>query len=107
MPRRKALFAGFAVALVLVVAGTLPLPAQQAPAGQVVKLGEGETPTIGGFISASLYNNRGLFGGLGFGQGQNVEDAAQVQPGVNQGIFDGDVPNTPLNFTFNPPPVLA
>ena len=114
MTRRNALFSGFAVALVLVVAGTLPLPAQQAPAGQVVKLGEGETLTISGFVSATLFNDRGLFNG--FGQGQNAEWAAPpvpigatipAQPGVNQGIFDGDVRNTRLNFTFNAPPVLG
>jgi hypothetical protein len=101
------LFSGFAVALVLMLAGTLPLPAQQAPAGQVVKLGEGETLTISGFVSATLFNDRGLFGN--FGQGQNAEYAAApaFQPGVNQGIFDGDVRNTRINFTFNAPPVLG
>src|SRR5258708_7514187 len=114
MTRREGLFLGCAVALVLVGAGTLPLPAQQAPAGQVVKLGEGETLTISGFVSATLFNDRGLFNG--FGQGQNAEWAAPpvpigatipAQPGVNQGIFDGDVRNTRLNFTFNAPPVLG
>jgi hypothetical protein len=102
------LFSGFAVALVLMVAGTLPLPAQQAPAGQVVKLGEGETLTISGFINASIFNDRGLFG-LPFGQGQNAQwaEAPALQPGVRQGIFDGDVRNTRINFTFNAPPVLG
>jgi hypothetical protein len=107
MTRRKALFSGFAVALVLMLAGTPPLPAQQAPAGQVVKLGEGETLTISGFVNATLFLDRGLFGG--FGQGQNAEWAAApaAQPGVRQSIFDGDVRNTRLNFTFNAPPVLG
>ncbi len=107
MTRRMASLSGFAVALVLMVAGTLPLPAQQAPAGQVVKLGEGETLTISGFINATIFNDRGLFGA--FGQGQNAEWAAAPanQPGVRQGIFDGDVRNTRINFTFNAPAVLG
>jgi hypothetical protein len=87
--------------------------ARAASAQQVVKLGEGETLTISGFISATLFNDRGLFSS--FGQGQNAEIAAcpvpipgcTGQPGVNQGIFDGDVRNTRLNFTFNAPPVLG
>lgn len=107
MTRRKTSCSGFAVALVLIVAGTLPLFAQQAPAGQVVKLGDGETLTISGFINGTIFNDRGLFGG--FGQGQNAEFAAApaAQPGVRQGIFDGDVRNTRINFTFNSTPVLG
>lgn len=98
------------VAAVLVLGG-----ARTASAQQVVKLGEGETLTISGFINATLFNDRGLFSS--FGQGQNAEIAAcpvlptpgcaSAQPGVNQGIFDGDVRNTRLNFTFNAPPVLG
>src|SRR6266702_130940 len=87
--------------------------ARTASAQQVVKLGEGETLTISGFISATLFNDRGLFSS--FGQGQNAEIAAcpvpipgcTGQPGVNQGIFDRDVRNTRINFTFNAPPVLG
>src|SRR5260370_14253297 len=103
MTRRKALFSGFAVALVLVVAGTLPLAAQQAPAGQVVKLGEGETLTISGFVNATVFLDRGLFGG--FGQGQNAERAAApaLPPGGRPGIFHGHVRNTRINLPFNPP----
>src|SRR2546429_3378218 len=99
----------------LAVAGVLMLGARAATAQQVVKLGEGETLTISGFISATLFNDRGLFSS--FRQGQNAEIAAprvpiagspQVfQPGVNQGIFDGDVRNTRINFTFNAPPALG
>jgi len=92
------------VALVSVFAVAAPVAAQQ-PAGQVVKLGEGETLTISGFINASFFNDRGVFGG--FGQGQNSEFAAQAQPGVNQGFTDGDVRNTRINFTFNAGPVLG
>src|SRR5256884_521496 len=89
--------------------------ARPASAQQVVELGEGETLTISGFVDATLFNTRGLFSS--FGQGQNAEIAAcpvlptpgctSAQPGVNQGIFDGDVRNTRLNFTFNAPPVLG
>src|SRR5437660_8060329 len=101
-------FAAFVAATVLVLGG-----GRAACAQQVVKLGEGETLTISGFISATLFNDRGLFSS--FGQGQNAEIAAcpvpipgcTGQPGVNQGIFDGDVRNTRLNFTFNAPAVLG
>src|SRR5213592_1519885 len=91
----------------LAVAGVLILGARAATAQQVVKLGEGETLTISGFISATLFNDRGLFSS--FGQGQNAEIAAAPanQPGVDQGIFDGDVRHTRLNFTFNAQPVLG
>src|SRR5207245_10514483 len=102
MSIRMASLCGLAVACVLSLGG-----ARAASAQQVVKLGEGETLTISGFISATLFNDRGLFSS--FGQGQNAEIAAAPanQPGVNQGIFDGDVRNTRLNFTFNAPPVLG
>src|SRR6266700_404495 len=81
--------------------------ARAASAQQVVKLGEGETLTISGFVNGTLFNSRGLFSS--FGQGQNAEIAAAPanQPGVNQGIFDGDVRNTRINFTFNATPVLG
>src|SRR6266550_289697 len=85
------------VALVSVFAVAAPVAAQQ-PAGQVVKLGEGETLTISGFINASFYNDRGVFGR--FGQGQNAEWAAQAQPGPNQGFTDGDVRNTRFRLEF-------
>jgi len=102
MRTRMASFSTFAVVGVLILGG-----ARAATAQQVVKLGEGETLTISGFIDATLFNSRGLFGF--FGQGQNAEIAAAPanQPGVNQGIVDGDVRNTRLNFTFNAPPALG
>ena len=90
--------------LVSVFAAAAPVAAQQ-PAGQVVKLGEGETLTISGFINASFFNDRGVFGA--FGQGQNAEFAGQAQPGVNQGFTDGDVRNTRINLTFTAGPVLG
>src|SRR5881227_4111249 len=91
-----------AVAAVVMLGG-----ARTASAQQVVKFGEGQTLTISGFVSATMFNDRGLFSS--FGQGQNAEIAAAPanQPGVDQGIFDGDVRNTRINFTFNAPPVLG
>src|SRR2546427_1120881 len=102
MSIRMAALGALGVAGVLSIAGSSPATAQQ-----VVKLGEGETLTISGFINATLFNDRGLFSS--FGQGQNAEIAAAPanQPGVNQGIFDGDVRNTRINFTFNAPAVLG
>src|SRR5438445_3932941 len=111
MSIRMAPLCGLAVACILSIAGAPPATAQQ-----VVKLGEGETLTISGFINGTLFNDRGLF--TSFGQGQNAEIAAPPalitgppailpQPGANQGIFDGDVRNTRINFTFNAPPVLG
>jgi len=93
-------FSGPAVAAVVVLAGARPSPAQQ-----VVKLGEGETLTISGFISASVFTDHGLFGG--FGQGQNAEFAAAAQPTTDKLFTDGDVRNTRINFTFTGSPVLG
>ena len=105
MRKGVASFSGLAVIVISVLGGARPASAQQPT--QVVRLGEGETLTIGGFISATLFNDRGLFSS--FGQGQNAEIAAAPanQPGPNRGIFDGDVRNTRLNFTFNAPAVLG
>jgi len=100
MTRRMASFSGPAVAALVILAGARPSPAQQ-----VVKLGEGETLTISGFINASLFTNHGLFGG--FGQGQNAEWAAAAQPTTDKLLTDGDVRNTRINFTFNAAPVLG
>ena len=105
MRKGVASFSGLAVIVISVLGGARPASAQQPT--QVVRLGEGETLTIGGFISATLFNDRGLFSS--FGQGQNAEIAAAPanQPGPNRGIFDGDVRNTRLNFTFNAPAVMG
>jgi len=102
MRTRMASLCGLAVTAVLMLGG-----ARAATAQQVVKLGEGETLTISGFINATMFNARGLFSS--FGQGQNAEIAAAPanQRGVTQGIFDGDVRNTRINFTFNAPPALG
>src|SRR3989449_2962972 len=80
MSVRMASFSEVAVALVLILAGVSPARAQQ-----VLKLAEGETLTISGFISATLFNDRGSFAG-GFGNGQNAEFAAAPpsQPGRSE-----------------------
>src|SRR5436309_7499614 len=110
MRTRIASFCTLAILAVFMLGGARTTSAQQ-----VVKFGEGQTLTISGFVNATMFNDRGLFSS--FGQGQNAEIAAppvpiagspQVfQPGVNQGIFDGDVRNTRINFTFNAPAVLG
>src|SRR5204863_10163919 len=105
MRKGVASFSGLAVIVISVLGGARPASAQQPT--QVVRLGEGETLTIGGFVSATMFNDRGLFSS--FGQGQNAEIAAAPanQPGVDQGVFDGGVRNTRINLTFNPPAVLG
>src|SRR5881398_3656052 len=101
---RMASFFGLTVAVASILWAAAPAAAQQ-PAGQVVKLGEGETLTITGFISATLFTNRNKFGA--FGQGQNAEYAAQVADTTDRFFTDGDVRNTRINFTFNAGPVLG
>ena len=102
MRTRIPLWSVLAVAAVFLLGG-----ARAATAQQVVKFGEGQTLTISGFISATMFYDHGLFGS--FGQGQNAEFAAVPlnQPVTDKGIFDGDVRNTRINFTFNAGPVLG
>src|SRR5213593_1081168 len=102
MRTRIPLLSVLAVAAVFLLGG-----ARAATAQQVVKFGEGQTLTISGFISATMFYDHGLFGS--FGQGQNAEFAAAPlnQPTTDKSIFDGDVRNTRINFTFNSTPVLG
>jgi hypothetical protein len=95
---------GLAVLGILLLAGARPAVAQQ-PTGQVVRLGDGQTLTISGFINATWFMNSGRFGG--FGQGQNAEWADSTQPATDKTILDGDVRNTRINFTFAGQPVLG
>jgi hypothetical protein len=90
------------LAAVLVLGNARPAAAQQ-----VVKLGEGETLTISGFISATLFSDRGLF--ASFGQGQNAEFSASPanQRGVDQSFTDGDFRNSRMRFDFAGSPVLG
>src|SRR5439155_8670669 len=105
MRKGVASFSGLAVIVISFLGGARPASAQQPT--QVVRLGEGETLTISGFISATLFNDRGLFSSFGKGQHAEIAAAPANQPGPNRGIFDGDVRNTRLNFTFNAPAVLG
>jgi hypothetical protein len=95
-------FSGIAIALVLMLGG-----AAAAAGQQVVKLGEGETLTISGFISTTIFNDHGLF--ASFGQGQNAEFSASPanQPGTDRTFTDGDFRNTRMRFDFSGSPVLG
>jgi hypothetical protein len=95
---------GLAVIAILMLGSVRPAAAQQ-PTGQVVRLGDGQTLTISGFINATWFMNSGRFGG--FGQGQNAEFADSTQPATDKTILDGDVRNTRINFTFAGQPVLG
>src|SRR5207247_3812062 len=105
MRTRMSSFCTLAVLAVFMLGGSRTSSAQQ-----VVKFGEGQTLTISGFISATMFYDHGLFGN--FGQGQNAEYAAAPtgatgQPTTDKSIFDGDVRSTRINFTFNSTPVLG
>ncbi len=114
MRKRMASFSWLAVAVVAILWNAAPAGAQQ-PAGQVVKLGEGETLTITGFISSTFFIDRSLFGG--FGQGQNAEFATCpvlptasctfAQPTTDKLFTDADVRNTRIGFEFSGQPVLV
>jgi len=99
---RLASFSGLAVAAVVTLGVASPATAQQ-----VVKFGEGQTLTISGFVSATMFTDHGVFGR--FGQGQNAELAAAPasQPTTDKLFTDGDVRNTRINFTFTAGPVLG
>src|SRR5206468_12974919 len=90
----------------LVALGRTQSAAAQGPGGQVVKLGQGETLTIHGFINSTWFMNNGFFTG-GFGNGQYAEWAAAVQPATDKTYLDGDVRNTRINFTFSGSPVMG
>src|SRR5438445_6874089 len=106
MRKGVASFCGLAVFVISVLAGARSAPAQQ-PTGQVVKLGEGETLTISGFINATMFTNSGLFGGFGHGQNAEFAAAPASQPTTDKLFSDGDVRNTRINFTFSAGPVLG
>jgi len=98
--RTETWFSGLVAAVAAVLAIASPAPAQQS-----VKLGAGDTLTISGFINATVYTDRSLFGG--FGQGQNAEWAAQTQPGSDKYFTDGEFRNTRLRLDFKAEPVLG
>src|SRR3989441_12247802 len=102
MRTRMPSFCTLAVLAVFMLGGARTTSAQQ-----VVKFGEGQTLTISGFVNATMFYDHGLFGS--FGQGQNAEFAAApaAQHTTDKGIFDGDVRNTRINFTFRSTPGLG
>lgn len=104
MSTSNARFGCLAVAVASILAVAAPTPAH---AQQQVRLGEGQTLTISGFISSTLFMNSGLFDG--FGQGQSAEWAAvpAAQPTTDKTFLDGEVRNTRINFTFTGQPVLG
>src|SRR5437773_4110750 len=102
MRMRLAWVSGLVVGF-LALGGARAAPAQGG-GGQVVKLGEGETLTISGFVNATWYMNNGFFG---FGNGQNAEWAALAQPATDKNYSAADVRNTRINFTFAGSPVLG
>lgn len=99
---RLAWCSGLAV-MGMMLGGARSVVAQQ-PTGQVVRLGDGETLTISGFVSASWVMNSGLFV---FGNGQNAEYAALAQPATDKTYLDGDVRNTRIRFEFAGSPVIG
>jgi hypothetical protein len=89
-----------AAALATLLSEVPPVPAQQS-----LRIGAGDTLTISGFVSATMYTNRALFGG--FGQGQNAEWAAQSGPSTAPVFTDGEIRNTRLGFGFHGAAVMG
>lgn len=98
MRTRLAWFSRLAVFGILALGGARSTAAQGG--GQVVRLGEGETLTISGFLNATWFMNSGVFDSSGFGQGQSAEWANPTQPTTDKTFLDGEVRNTRINFTF-------
>jgi len=96
---------------VLVVVGLVALGGAQSAVAQAggggaqVKLAEGVTLTIGGFINATWFLNSGVFDG--FGQGQSAEWAAAAQPATDRTFQGAEIRNTRINFTFAGPAVIG
>src|SRR5437667_11372700 len=105
MRKAVASFSALAAVVIVLLGWARSAPAQQ-PTGQVVRLGEGETLTISGFVNVTLFTNIGLFSAP-FGQGQNSELSAQVADTTDKTFTDGDFRNTRMNFTFAAQPVLG
>src|SRR5256714_2430600 len=81
--------------------------AQAGGGGAQVKLGEGVTLTIGGFLNATWFVDAGVFDPAGFGQGQSAEWANATQPATDRTFQGAGIRNTRLNFTFAGPPVIG
>jgi hypothetical protein len=100
MQTRTAWLRGAAGTLVLWLAAVPSVRAQQN-----MRLASGDTLTLSGFVSATLYTNRAMFGG--FGQGQNAEWAAQSPVNKDPSFTDGEIRNTRLRFGFNAAPAFG
>ena len=102
MKSRTASLTGQVVILLSILVLAAPARGQQT-----VRLGAGDTLTIGGFINATMFTDRGLF--ASFGQGQDAEIAAAPgsQPVTDEWFTKGDVRNTRLRFEFSGAPVLG
>jgi hypothetical protein len=102
MRTRMAPFSGLVAAVVTMLAWT-----SRAEAQQVVKLADGETLTISGFISASFYTDNGVFASFGQGQDAEIAAAPAAQPGTKQSFTNGDIRNTRIRFEFASQPVFG
>src|SRR5438874_7584898 len=100
---------------VLVLVGLVALGGAQSAAAQgagggggaQVKLGEGVTLTLSGFLNATWFLDNGVFDPAGFGQGQSAEWANAVQPAADKTFQGAEIRNTRINFTFTAPPVIG
>ncbi len=100
---------------VLVLVGLVALGGAQSVAAQgggggggaQVKLGEGVTLTLSGFLNATWFMDNGVFDPAGFGQGQSAEWANAVQPAADKTFQGAEIRNTRINFTFTAPPVIG
>src|SRR2546423_10546727 len=81
--------------------------AQAGGGGAQVKLGEGVTLTIGGFLNATWFVDAGVFDPAGFGQGQSAEWANATQPATDRTFQGAEIRNTGLNFACAGPPVIG
>src|SRR2546421_7579674 len=100
MRKGVASFSGLAAVVIFILGGARPAPAQQ-PTGQVVRLGEGETLTIGGVINGGPFYNVGPFSS--FRQGQNAQILAPPpkHPAPTPGGFVWGAPETRTKLTLN------
>src|SRR5437762_455386 len=98
---------------VLVLVGLVALGGAQSAAAQAggggaqVKLGEGVTLTLSGFLNATWFMDNGVFDPAGFGQGQSAEWANAVQPADDKTFQGAEIRNTRINFTFAGPAVIG
>src|SRR5260370_9586965 len=98
MTRRKASFSGLVVAVASLLAA---VPA--AWSQQVVKLGEGETLTISGFVNATLFHDPGSFA-CGFSNRHTAELAPVAPPPPAPRVLVVGYPDTPSTLRVSATP---